>query len=220
MNAKELAKQLNGSEYPLSIPDQLAEQAKAAGLVVVYGQSDDLMEFRGAVRDEFDCYGGGTAYVDSVGVLRDREQIENDDELKQYFERKPKAKAIEALWCAEEDYSWTYKTAIPHETFEIVEDGEPYCRGIVFALADVSEQQSQTESAEMALLDAFDKAMDMRPHLLIEIGYSRPTDWMVHIWDATGVGIKEAPKIICTQDTSREEACRMAAEQLREKFGI
>jgi hypothetical protein len=40
-------------------------------------------------------------------------------------------KYIDAVWC-EGEYSWTYKTNIPHATFDIWEDGEKYCKGIVF----------------------------------------------------------------------------------------
>ena len=137
MNAKELAAKLAGATYRNVISQDLAAEAKAAGLVVVYGQSDDLMEFAGAIDDELGCYDGGTALVDANGLLKERDQIEDDDELKDYFAREPHAKPIEALWAKEGDYSWTFKTDIPHETFEITEDGEPYCRGIVFALSDV-----------------------------------------------------------------------------------
>lgn len=78
---------------------------------------------------------------------------------------------------------------------------------------------TESRSALEALLDAFDDALNVRPHLLIEIGYTRPTDWMVHIWDATGVGIAAAPKIIISaQDVSRAGVCREAAEQLRAKI--
>ena len=48
-----------------------------------------------------------------------------------------KARTIEALFAKEPGYTWIYKTDIPHETFEIVEDGEPYCRGIVFNIGDI-----------------------------------------------------------------------------------
>lgn len=137
MNAKELAEKLNGATYRNVISKELAAEAKAAGLVVVYGQSDDLMEFEGAIHDEVGCYDGGTALVDDKGLLPDRDSIEDDDELRDYFKREPSAKKIEALWCDEPDYSWTFATEIPHETFEITEDCEPYCRGIVFALADL-----------------------------------------------------------------------------------
>ena len=47
---------------------------------------------------------------------------------------------ISAIWCEYADHpslSWTFRTKIPHETFTIMEDGEPYCIGIVFALKDV-----------------------------------------------------------------------------------
>lgn len=143
MNAKELAAQLNGLQYPVRIPKTLTDAAKAAGLVIVYGASDDLMEFEGAIYDEIGCYDGGTAYVDAKGLLPDRDSIEDDDELKDYFARQPNAQPIEALWCQEGEYSWTYKTDIPHETFEVMEDGEPpYCRGIVFALSDLAEKQA------------------------------------------------------------------------------
>lgn len=136
--AKKLATQLNGSVYPLRISNELAEQAKAAGLVIVYGASDDLMEFQGAIGDELTATDGRTVLVDVDGLLPDNDDdIETDEDRARYYYRKGKAKTIEALWAKEGDYSWTYRTAIPHETFEVVEDGGPYCRGIVFALADV-----------------------------------------------------------------------------------
>ena len=140
MNKEELASQLNGIEYPAhrSITAHTIEQAKAAGLVIVYGASDDLMEFEGVISDEFGCYDGGTALVDSGGLL-DRSQIDDDDEvIADFVSRKKTARTIEALWCAEPGYSWTYKTDIPHATFEVVEDGEPYCRGIVFSVSDLA----------------------------------------------------------------------------------
>mgnify|MGYP001550118948 CR=1 FL=1 len=137
MNAKDLAAQLNGIQYPVRIPKTLTDAAKTAGLVIVYGASDDLMEFEGAIYDEVGVYDGGTAFVDAKGLLPDRDSIEDDDDLKDYFARQPNAKPIEAQWSVG-TYSWMYKTGIPHETFEVIEvDEPPYCRGIVFALADV-----------------------------------------------------------------------------------
>lgn len=136
MDAKTLAAQLNGIEYPCRDIRDLVKQARDAGLVIVFGLSDDLMEFRGAIDDELGADDGTTAYVDNQGLLPERNQIEDDDELPYYFARQHHAVAIHQLWCKEGDYSWTYQTTIPHETFEIVEDGGPYCRGIVFALAD------------------------------------------------------------------------------------
>lgn len=134
MTRDELAALLNGREYREEITKDEARAAKDAGLVVVYGASDDLMEFDGAINDEIGAWEGAAAYLNADGLL----QNECPDEDCPYFEKLcEKAATIKALWCAEDGYSWTFETDIPHATFEIVEDGEPYCRGIVFALADV-----------------------------------------------------------------------------------
>ncbi|SUD59752.1 Uncharacterised protein [Ectopseudomonas oleovorans] len=135
MTAAKLAEQLNGIEYPASISRDLEAQAKAAGLLIVFGASDDLMEFRGAIHDEIGCCDGGTAYLGAGDLLQNDCDSEDCPHFARAKERAPK---IEALWCEEPGYSWTYKTSIPHETFEVVEDGGPYCRGIVFALADLA----------------------------------------------------------------------------------
>ena len=47
------------------------------------------------------------------------------------------ASTIKAIW-SDGEYSWRYETAIPCERFVVKEDGEPYCQGIVFALADAA----------------------------------------------------------------------------------
>lgn len=140
MTKEELAAALNGIQYPAykSITAEQKAAAKAAGLVIVFGASDDLMEFEGAIHDEFGCYEGGTALVDAKGLL-DRSQIDDDDDeaIANYVKRKAGARAIEAVWCEVPDISWSYKTDIPHANFEVHEAAEVYCRGIVFAIADL-----------------------------------------------------------------------------------
>ena len=132
-----LAGLLTGREYGKEMVKEEEQQAKAAGLIVIFGASDDLMEFRGAITAEFNCYDGGMAHIDAKGLLPDRENVEDDVELKDLFARQPSARSIEALWTVEDGYSWTYSTDVPHATFEIVEGGEPYCRGIVIDVADL-----------------------------------------------------------------------------------
>lgn len=141
MDTTELAARLNNSEYPVAIPKELSAEAKAAGLVIVFGRSDDLMEFEGAIQDEIGCWDGGTVYVDTEGLLPDFETLKDEGDqarLRDWFRREPHRRAIEALWCVEDKYSWTYWTDIPHETFDVLEDGKPYCRGIVFRLSDLT----------------------------------------------------------------------------------
>lgn len=48
MEARELAEKLNGRAYGDSF-DDVKQEAKESGLVIVYGASDDLMEFDGAI---------------------------------------------------------------------------------------------------------------------------------------------------------------------------
>ena len=150
MTPKVLADALNGVEYSATIHlhgSDLMKLAKGSGLVVAYGFSDDLLEFDGALYDEFGCYGGGTALVDADGLLPEfGSASEDEDACRRYFERKPKARAIEAIWDGNADgYAWTLKTDIPHEVFAIVEDGEPFSRGIVFSLSSLTPATKKKE---------------------------------------------------------------------------
>ena len=133
-----LAGLLTGREYGKEMVKEEEQQAKAAGLIVIFGASDDLMEFRGFVDDERGYYPSRVALIDASGLLPVREDVEDDGALKDFFARELGARAIEALWCVEEGCIWTYRTDVPHATFEIVEDGEPYCRGIVIDVADLA----------------------------------------------------------------------------------
>jgi hypothetical protein len=136
MTAKELAEQLDGGEYGSEITIEQGRAAKAAGLVVVFGASDNLMLFRGAIYDEVDYYDGEesylVAYLDATGLLVNR--CEHDCP---YFRRlQESAVPLRANW-DQDGFSWTYTLGVPHEKFRIHEDGEPYCEGIVFKLSDV-----------------------------------------------------------------------------------
>lgn len=146
MTPAELAAKLAGIEYPVRIPKEIEAEAKAAGLVIVFGASDDLMEFRGAIDDEVGAWGGATVRMDAEGPLPDFDDVmeygvhrDGKDRLRNYFRREGASKTVDALWCAADDCSWTYRTDIPHATFEVMEDGEIYCRGIVFSLAALDE---------------------------------------------------------------------------------
>lgn len=139
MTKEQLAAQLNGRQYREEMTTEEESAAKADGLVVVFGASDDLMEFRGAIEDEGGAYDGGTALIDSRGLLPDRDSIDDDEELEDYFSRKRAARKIEAIWHDDPGHSWTYKTDIPHVTFEVMEHDKPYCRGIVFELKNAAK---------------------------------------------------------------------------------
>ena len=133
MTPKELAQQIHGREYGrrAQLTPEEAEAAGDSGLVVVYGASDVLVELEGAIEDE---YGTNTLYFTREGLL-----VNDCEDGCPYFEKVlEKATPIEPKWNGGPGGpAWTFQTAIPHETFDIMEDGEVFCRGIVFALADV-----------------------------------------------------------------------------------
>lgn len=139
MTPSEAAARLDGNEYRLEGSQGLFEAMKLFGLVAVFGASDDLMEFRGAINDEIACYNGGTAYVTRQGLLTN----DCDSENCPHYERsKDSAVPLVAKWDVN-GFSWVYDTQIPHETFIIKEGDENYCKGIVFALADVPHRDIQ-----------------------------------------------------------------------------
>ena len=135
MDTAEAAAALNGNEYRNEGSRELFAQMKQDGLVAVFGASDDLMELRGAIDDESGAYDGGEVYVTRKGLLANRC---DDEDCPYHADERKHAVIIHGFWCEEgSGADWTYQTTIPHKTFEIMEDGAVYCRGIVFALADV-----------------------------------------------------------------------------------
>lgn len=122
----ELISELNKCTYFDSIDNFLfnnRQKIKENNLVVVYGCSDDLIEFDGYFSDEADVYVGGDVYINKTGISN------NID----------KSAKITAIWCDNNsEYCWTYKTNIPHMTFHLnEEDGNKYCEGIVFNINDL-----------------------------------------------------------------------------------
>jgi hypothetical protein len=135
MNIKEFANLLHGRSYGREITSMEEKKAKELGFVVVFGYSDDNVEFRGAIEDEVGCYNSREILFDKDGILE-----ECECECKYWEKAKEKATQLKAVWHddSREGYCWTYEIDIPHETFDIIEDSEWYCRGIVF---DIKELQ-------------------------------------------------------------------------------
>lgn len=126
MDIYEFAKMLDGRQYGEEISLEEEEKAKELGFVVVFGYSDDNMEFRGAINDELGCFDGGEVYITNYGIF---EACECD--CKHSIKAKESAKLIKSIWNIE-GYSWIYETDIPHAIFDILKGDEKYCRGIVF----------------------------------------------------------------------------------------
>ena len=133
LTAKTLAAILNGRQYGSEITDEEQRAAADAGLVVVFGYSDDNVELRGAIDAEVPAYNGTIVRLDGSDVL------ENDCESEScpHFERAiARAPFFRARWCAPDaTAAWTFDVRWPHSTFTVFEDSEPFCVGVVFALS-------------------------------------------------------------------------------------
>lgn len=128
MTKEQFAERLNGREMGSEIDFIESKEAKSLGLVILFGYSDDSAEFRGAIHDEIYVYdGGGDIFVYQEGIVVMLKSVSLKDH---------QLAKIEAVRDSE-GYYWTYKADIPHATFDILEFGEKYCRGIVFNLSDL-----------------------------------------------------------------------------------
>ena len=137
LTAKELAARLYGRHYGCEITRTEEADAKAAGLIVMFGYSNDLVKVRGAIHVSARALEGTTIYLTPAGLVLNECA---DDDCPHYTRAKNAAAAVKAVWCAPNAPDWTFETDIPHATFDIIDpdDGLVCCRGIVFALADAT----------------------------------------------------------------------------------
>ena len=138
ITANELAKRLNGRGYCEEITSAECTEAMEAGLLVVFGRSDNLVELRGTADDEVSAWDGTIFDVCEKGLCKTWEQVDTDseDEAREYFEMEglPRIR-INAEWDVN-GVSWEITTdseiAKGHTaSFDVMEGDEVYCRGLV-----------------------------------------------------------------------------------------
>lgn len=145
ITAKELADKLNGREYHLEMTPKEIHTATENGLIVIYGESDDLIHFKGVVSQEMDCYETTKLYLYKDGLewnVGDEHDIKSLEEIiqeKTGFNFTIKTYLIKPMWAAVENEKvfWEYHTELPHETFHITEEGQLYCVGIIIDLKEI-----------------------------------------------------------------------------------
>ncbi len=146
MNKETLAELINGRAYRNEMHKEEEQIAKESGLVIIFGASDDLVEFRGAIYDEIDAYNGTHFIIATPGteipVDENHETFRKAKQLEAITieeESQTKKNRFEAVWSPDEpECSWLIKTDLPHSTFDIMEDGELYCRGLIIEVAALS----------------------------------------------------------------------------------
>lgn len=119
--AQKLAAQISGREYGSEITPEITKEAADNRLLIITGYSDDNIEFYGIFREEIDAYEGENLYVSRRGA---------------YKVKKPDRVKIECQWHTN-GYSWFISAEIPFAPFDIMEDGDKFCRGIVISADDL-----------------------------------------------------------------------------------
>lgn len=134
MTKEELAALLNGRGYMNEITRAEEAQARAAGLIVAFGASDDLLEVRGAASEELGAYNGGVfpfrAVNSSFEAIEERDN--ERDLIKAGWTPPPVAVTIKAAWApADEAVSWLITSDKPFAAFKIMEGDDVFCIGAV-----------------------------------------------------------------------------------------
>lgn len=139
MTKEQLAAMITGREYPLELTKEELADAKASGLVIVYGASDDLIELDGAVNAECGVYAGGEVLVNHKGIVNspDDDETEILEKFGVLEAAKKSYRKIKTIWESGDNISWQYETDIPHAKFVVKEDGETYCIGLVFEASEL-----------------------------------------------------------------------------------
>lgn len=145
LTKESLALKLNNCQIDQEISKADEQEAKKNNLVIVFGASDDLIEFRGAINDEQGASAGHISYIyeyakgfkliDFCETLDCNNCFLANEILPQILAQSIK---IKALW-DKEGYAWSYEVDFPHSTFDVLEGSDKYCKGIVFDLDEVQE---------------------------------------------------------------------------------
>ena len=148
MTPQEFANLITGREYPFRPTAQEKQTAKENGLVVIWGQSDDLLELDGAVYDEGGAWNGTKARFDAKGILPIYEsgELQSDEpttiqECIELADRWKRSFSVQAEWCPKgTSLSWRISVdeKLSSAMFVVMEDDEPMCEGIVAQLPETS----------------------------------------------------------------------------------
>ena len=130
--------------------EEIQNIAQAAGIVIVYGRSDDLIEFRGAICDELGAWKGGIYLIKRNDTNASVERLDNTELYSLSLEEQQNCIFASGL-------RWRYKTDIPHKEFTIYYDKPDeeslfsedniYCVGIVFYLKDVKQVENKKKKS-------------------------------------------------------------------------
>lgn len=146
LSKERLAEILNWRQYRDEMSKEQEEVAKASDLVVIFWYSDDWVEFRWAINDEIWAWNWTQFFIRGKkiiekGILEDTlREVENDFEwyFKELVNKDLENSKIINVEYDTDWYAWKINTELPHSTFDIMEDDEKFCRGIILDLNELA----------------------------------------------------------------------------------
>ena len=134
----ELSKRLDGCKYRSELTSDDINFAKANGLVVVYGASDDLIEFSGCLDDELGAGDKEVIHFHSGNILSVCDPFYELDEMMSFLSSYGvKFNLDNSIKISREFGIWGYDMNCEYFPFNVYEDGDLYGVGIVFNLKDI-----------------------------------------------------------------------------------
>lgn len=173
INRKQFAKLLDKRQYRNEMTMQEEKLAKENGLLVIFGASDDLLEFRGLISEEIPAYEGCSAFIikNKIGEL----SVIEENKFKKYTTNKeveikiPNIRIIADFNPTFIDTSWLISSEIENSSFDIFDGNDLFCRAIVIDKETIekvinpnnTEIQKQTtkEVFKIAEFDTYPDAM-------------------------------------------------------------
>ena len=145
MTPQDFAALINRNQYLQELSPEQEDIARRNGFLVVFGQSDDRVEFRGVLYDEDGAYNACTLFL---GVYKDltvkRIHSEQVADVKKYEGDTVKIIAIRVDKNFDgkvEAPLWTFSADYPQDKvaeFKVYEDEEVYGNGLVIKIGDLS----------------------------------------------------------------------------------
>lgn len=144
MKALTLAKMISGRPIGQTLTQSEEIQAQKSGLVVMFIQSEYFVQFRGALNDELDAFGGTDFILATPGTLIPKptepdftrlEYVRNETLRAVEVEQNSNYQNLFRVEC--EPQCWIISTNIPHAKFQVMDGTTPYCDGIVVDIKDL-----------------------------------------------------------------------------------
>lgn len=136
MNANQWAKSLHRSQYRKVLNREKRKRLKADGVVIVYGDSDDRVEFHGALNEIHGTWPPDKIWLDQKGSVPRFDELdwECDEDVLRWAKRRENSTSLRIM---RGQYMFNFSIDIPYFKFFILESCIANYIGIAFSLQDL-----------------------------------------------------------------------------------